>query len=304
MHRIGRTGRAGREGRAFTIATPDDRHRGGGDREADRRIRSRACRSKASIRWNGPRMMASAARRAPRPRGKAAAPSRSRRAAKRPSDRRADEREAAARRTRGGARAASRPPERREPPPPSARAEPTRRAGAGAAAEPRPAAARAAPRADAGATTISARRCSASATTSRLHAGAARRAAPPPREPRRRRPRHERRRRQPQGHFTAFTWDDPLRLDDQLTEDERAIRDAAHDYCQDKLFPRVLMANRHETFDREIMTEMGEMGFLGATLDSHGCAGVNYVSLRADRARGGAGRFRLSLAPSPCSPRW
>ena len=75
-----------------------------------------------------------------------------------------------------------------------------------------------------------------------------------------------------------FKWDDALLLDDQLTEDERAIRDAAHDYCQDKLFPRVLEANRHERFDREIMNEMGEMGFLGATLDSHGCAGVGYVA--------------------------
>ncbi len=75
-----------------------------------------------------------------------------------------------------------------------------------------------------------------------------------------------------------FTWDDALLLDDQLTEDERAIRDAAHDYCQDKLFSRVLMANRHETFDREIMNEMGEMGFLGATLEGYGCAGVSYVA--------------------------
>ncbi len=79
-------------------------------------------------------------------------------------------------------------------------------------------------------------------------------------------------------HFTPFAWDDPLRLDRQLTEDERAIRDAARAYCQEKLFPRALAANRHESFDRAIMTEMGEMGFLGATLDSHGCAGVNYVS--------------------------
>jgi glutaryl-CoA dehydrogenase len=78
--------------------------------------------------------------------------------------------------------------------------------------------------------------------------------------------------------LAPFKWDDALMLDGQLSEDERAIRDAAHLYCQDKLFPRVLMANRHETFDREIMNEMGEMGFLGATLDSHGCAGVNYVS--------------------------
>ncbi len=75
-----------------------------------------------------------------------------------------------------------------------------------------------------------------------------------------------------------FQWDDALLLNEQLTEDERAIRDAANQYCQEKLFPRVLMANRHEKFDREIMNEMGEMGFLGATLDSHGCAGINYTS--------------------------
>lgn len=79
-------------------------------------------------------------------------------------------------------------------------------------------------------------------------------------------------------HFTPFAWEDPLRLDSRLTEDERAIRDAARSYCQEKLFPRVLMANRLEKFDREIMNEMGEMGFLGATLDGYGCAEVNYVS--------------------------
>ncbi len=78
--------------------------------------------------------------------------------------------------------------------------------------------------------------------------------------------------------LAPFTWADPLLLDAQLTEDERAIRDAAHDYCQERLFPRVLMAHRHETFDRDIMSEMGALGFLGATLDSHGCAGVGYVS--------------------------
>jgi glutaryl-CoA dehydrogenase len=78
--------------------------------------------------------------------------------------------------------------------------------------------------------------------------------------------------------FTAFQWDDALRLDAELSEDERAIRDAAREFCQDKLFPRVLMANRLEKFDREIMNEMGEMGFLGATLEGYGCAGVNYVS--------------------------
>jgi glutaryl-CoA dehydrogenase len=78
--------------------------------------------------------------------------------------------------------------------------------------------------------------------------------------------------------FTPFAWDDALRLETALSEDERAIRDSAHAFCQEKLFPRVLMANRHEKFDREIMNEFGEMGFLGATLDGYGCAGVNYVS--------------------------
>ena len=80
------------------------------------------------------------------------------------------------------------------------------------------------------------------------------------------------------GKLGPFKWDDALLLDSQLGEDERAIRDAAHAYCQEKLFPRALHANRHEHFDREIMTEMGAMGFLGATLEGYGCAGVNYVS--------------------------
>jgi glutaryl-CoA dehydrogenase len=78
--------------------------------------------------------------------------------------------------------------------------------------------------------------------------------------------------------FTPFAWADALRLETALSEDERAIRDSAYAFCQEKLFPRVLMANRHEKFDREIMNEFGEMGFLGATLDGYGCAGVNYVS--------------------------
>jgi len=78
--------------------------------------------------------------------------------------------------------------------------------------------------------------------------------------------------------FKPFQWDDALRLDSQLSGDERMIRDAAREYCQEKLFPRVLMANRNESFDRSIMNEFGEMGFLGATLEGYGCAGVNYVS--------------------------
>ena len=58
-----------------------------------------------------------------------------------------------------------------------------------------------------------------------------------------------------------------------------AIRDAARDYCQEKLMPRVLEANRHEKFDREIMNEMGALGLLGSTLpEKYGCAGVNYTS--------------------------
>ena len=77
---------------------------------------------------------------------------------------------------------------------------------------------------------------------------------------------------------TTFAWDDALCLDAQLDAEERAIRAAAPAYCQDRLFPRVLAANRHERFDREIMDEFGEMGFLGATLTSHGCAGVSHVA--------------------------
>jgi glutaryl-CoA dehydrogenase len=75
----------------------------------------------------------------------------------------------------------------------------------------------------------------------------------------------------------SFQWNDPLLLDDQLTGEERMVRDAAHAYCREKLAPRVLEANRHERFDREIMTEMGALGFLGSTLTGYGCAGVNHA---------------------------
>ncbi|MCU0890119.1 MAG: acyl-CoA dehydrogenase family protein [Rubritepida sp.] len=75
-----------------------------------------------------------------------------------------------------------------------------------------------------------------------------------------------------------FQWDDALLLDDQLTEDERMIRDAARAFCQDRLMPGVLMANRTESFDRTIMNAFGEQGFLGATLEGYGCAGVSYVA--------------------------
>jgi glutaryl-CoA dehydrogenase len=75
----------------------------------------------------------------------------------------------------------------------------------------------------------------------------------------------------------SFQWEDPLLLDEQLTAEERMVRDSAHAYCQEKLMPRVLAANRHEKFDREIMNEMGTLGFLGSTLEGYGCAGVNNV---------------------------
>ena len=77
--------------------------------------------------------------------------------------------------------------------------------------------------------------------------------------------------------MTKFHWEDPFHFDDQLTSDERAVRDAAHAYCQEKLQPRVLMASRHEKFDREIMNEMGALGLLGSTIEGYGCAGLNHV---------------------------
>jgi len=76
----------------------------------------------------------------------------------------------------------------------------------------------------------------------------------------------------------TFNWQDPLSLDSLLTEEERMIRDSAHQYCQEKLMPRILEANRHEKFDVEIMKELGALGLLGATIpEKYGCAGVNYV---------------------------
>ncbi|MEH6633248.1 MAG: acyl-CoA dehydrogenase [Halopseudomonas aestusnigri] len=75
-----------------------------------------------------------------------------------------------------------------------------------------------------------------------------------------------------------FVWEDPFLMDEQLSEEERMIRDSARAYAQDKLMPRIIEANRNEIFDREIMREMGELGFLGATIDGYGCAGINYTS--------------------------
>jgi glutaryl-CoA dehydrogenase len=77
----------------------------------------------------------------------------------------------------------------------------------------------------------------------------------------------------------SFTWDDPFRLDDQLAEDERMIRDSAHAYAQEKLQPRVTDAFANETTDPEIFREMGEMGLLGVTTpEQYGGLGSGYVS--------------------------
>ena len=77
----------------------------------------------------------------------------------------------------------------------------------------------------------------------------------------------------------TFQWNDPLRLDDQLTEEERMIKDAAHDYCQGQLLPRVTEAFRHEKTDISIFKEMGDLGLLGVTIpEQYGGAGLNYVA--------------------------
>ncbi len=75
-----------------------------------------------------------------------------------------------------------------------------------------------------------------------------------------------------------MTWLDALDLEGQLSAEEIAVRDAAHDYCQGKLMPGIVQANRHETFDRGIFREMGALGLLGPTIEGYGCAGVNHVS--------------------------
>jgi glutaryl-CoA dehydrogenase len=71
---------------------------------------------------------------------------------------------------------------------------------------------------------------------------------------------------------------DILLLEEQLTEEELSIQNTARDYCQSELMPRILEANRNETFDKEIYKEMGQLGFLGAPIKGYGCAGVNYIS--------------------------
>ena len=78
--------------------------------------------------------------------------------------------------------------------------------------------------------------------------------------------------------WPRFRWEDPLLLEESLTEEERLIRDTARAYCQEKLMPRVLEGNRHEKFFPEMMIEAGALGLLGSTLKGYGCPGVSYVS--------------------------
>jgi glutaryl-CoA dehydrogenase len=75
----------------------------------------------------------------------------------------------------------------------------------------------------------------------------------------------------------AFDWKDPFRLEEQLTEEERLVRDTARQYAREKLLPRVREAYRNETVEPEIFREMGAMGLLGSTIQGYDCAGVNYV---------------------------
>jgi glutaryl-CoA dehydrogenase len=86
-------------------------------------------------------------------------------------------------------------------------------------------------------------------------------------------------RQQTRKEATAFDWADPLDLEGCLTEEERLVRDTARDYAQERLMPRVLEAYRTESFDRAIMTEMGELGLLGATIpEAYGGAGLGHVA--------------------------
>ncbi len=78
--------------------------------------------------------------------------------------------------------------------------------------------------------------------------------------------------------LNELNWADPLNIEGELTEDERLVRDAARSFARDRLFPGVIEANRHETFDREIMRDMGAQGLLGSTITGYGCAGVSHVA--------------------------
>ena len=79
--------------------------------------------------------------------------------------------------------------------------------------------------------------------------------------------------------LAEFDWEDPFRLSDQLTDTEQMVRDSARAYCQSALMPRVRDAARHERFDREILSEMGSLGLLGATLpEVYGGSNLGHVA--------------------------
>ena len=104
-----------------------------------------------------------------------------------------------------------------------------------------------------------------------------------------------------------FVWQDPFLLEDLLTPEERMIRDTARQYAQEKLMPRILDWNRREHFDPVVMREMGELGFLGATLEGYGCAGIGYVAFglimreleKVDTAFRSACSVQTTLAMTP-----
>lgn len=75
-----------------------------------------------------------------------------------------------------------------------------------------------------------------------------------------------------------FTWEDPLLLNNLLTEEERMVAESAESFCQEQLMPGILHANRDEHFNPDIMRQMGELGLLGATIDGYGCAGMSSVA--------------------------
>lgn len=78
--------------------------------------------------------------------------------------------------------------------------------------------------------------------------------------------------------MTPFQWDDPFSFEQQLSSEEKLIRDTAYRYAQEKLMPRILEANRHETYDLGVFKELGDLGFLGMTIQGYGCAGSSYTS--------------------------
>ena len=102
-------------------------------------------------------------------------------------------------------------------------------------------------------------------------------------------------------------WEDIFNFNDQLTEEERLIQSSTNEYCQKSLMPRILEANRSESFDKEIYKELGSLGLLGAPIDGYGCAGTNYVSYglitreieRVDSSYRSAYSVQTSLAMHP-----